>query len=278
MPPRIPNLPRHPFTGLRSPISKRFETTVEGQQNSRWLGTIKDRIGKCIMFGMSREQAQDMAKVLQVLGRDWRELIAGRYGYLVDKKRAGLSRHQVVWGEMDCMKHVNNVMYIRYAESARINWARNYATYIDPQNKDKWSQMCTPNGYGMILRSIKTSYLFPMTWPDHISVYHKLNHPPSNSGSSSFTLDVLIVSELHQRVAARCRENIVTYDYKEKRKEILQPWLLDAFAKTWEEQNVAMANALKKIEDIEKKVRRLEIDTWDRTDAVEDMGTATETL
>ncbi|KAI9646136.1 hypothetical protein NHQ30_005576 [Ciborinia camelliae] len=113
----------------------------------------------------------------------------------------------------------------------------------------------------------------PMTWPDHISVYHKLSHLPSDK-DASFNLDVIIVSELHQRVAARCAEDIVTYDYRKGRKELLQPWLLDAFAKTWEEQNAAMTSALKKIEDIEEKVRKLEIDTWDRADAVEDMGTA----
>ncbi|KAA8568486.1 hypothetical protein EYC84_007517 [Monilinia fructicola] len=149
---------------------------------------------------------------------------------------------------MDSMKHVNNVMYIRYAESARVNWAQNYAIHVDPQNKDKWSKMCKPEDYGMILRSIKTEYLFPLTWPDHISVYHKLSHAPNDHipPSGSFKLEVLIVSELHQRVAARCVEEIVTYDYKKGKKEALQPWLVDALTKTWEEQNAAMASALRK--------------------------------
>ncbi|KAF7879203.1 hypothetical protein EAF04_000401 [Stromatinia cepivora] len=281
MPPRIHHLPRRPFISVRSPVLKRFESTVErqpdGNSDSRWLSTIKARIGKCIMFGMSREQARDAGKILEILGRDWRELVAGRLGYLVDKNRAGLTRHKVVWGEMDCMKHVNNVMYVRYAESARVNWTQNYAIHIDSQNKEKWRQICTPEGYGMILRSIKTTYLFPMTWPDHISVYHKLSHQPKSEDEFSFKLDVLIVSELHQRPAARCVEDIVTYDYKNGKKERLQPWLLDAFAKTWEEQNIAIANARKKIEGIEEKVRKLEIETWDRADAVEDMGTANKT-
>lgn len=117
-----------------------------------------------------------------------------------------------------------------------------------------------------------------MTWPDHISVYHKLSKlPVSGDNVHSFKLGVLIVSELQQRIAARCEEDIVTYDYKEGRKAKLQPWLLDAFAKTWEEQNTAMERALKKIDDIEERVRKLEIDTWDRADAVEDMGTANKT-
>lgn len=116
-----------------------------------------------------------------------------------------------------------------------------------------------------------------MTWPDHISVYHKITSIPSArsvSSVDSLHLDVLIVSELHQRIAATCEETIVTYDYEEGKKAELQPWLLDAFSKTLEEQNAAMATALKKIEAIEEKVRKLEISTWDRADAVEDMGAA----
>jgi len=41
--------------------------------------------------------------VLKVLAEEWRDLVAGREGFLVDGKRAGLLRQGVVWGEMDCM-------------------------------------------------------------------------------------------------------------------------------------------------------------------------------
>lgn len=56
--------------------------------------------------------------------------------------------------------HVNNVTYNRYAESARVNWAQKYATHIDPAHKKEWSELCTPRGIGLILRSIKTDYKF----------------------------------------------------------------------------------------------------------------------
>jgi hypothetical protein len=55
------------------------------------------------MFGLSRSQARRAGDILEVLGRDWRELVAGRQGFLVDRRRAGLYRHRVVWGEMDSM-------------------------------------------------------------------------------------------------------------------------------------------------------------------------------
>jgi len=56
--------------------------------------------------------------------------------------------------------HVNNVTYVRYAESGRINWAQNYANFIDPKHKREWSELWTPSGEGLILRSIKTDFKF----------------------------------------------------------------------------------------------------------------------
>jgi len=71
--------------------------------NARWLSDTKARIGKCVMFGLSKEQAAKSAAVCRALGEEWRDFVAGKEGFLVDRKRAGLLRHGVVWGEMDCM-------------------------------------------------------------------------------------------------------------------------------------------------------------------------------
>jgi acyl-CoA thioesterase FadM len=55
--------------------------------------------------------------------------------------------------------HVNNVVYNRFAESARVNWALNFAA-SDPEHKAEWKELMTPNGIGLILRSIRTDYKF----------------------------------------------------------------------------------------------------------------------
>lgn len=60
--------------------------------------------------------------------------------------------------------HVNNVTYVKYAESGRINWAQNFANYIDPKHKKEWSELWTPKGNGLILRSMKTDYKFVGPW------------------------------------------------------------------------------------------------------------------
>lgn len=58
--------------------------------------------------------------------------------------------------------HVNNVMYNRYAESARVNWTLNFAA-MDPKHKKEWLELISPKSIGLILRSIKTDYKFVST-------------------------------------------------------------------------------------------------------------------
>ena len=117
-----------------------------------------------------------------------------------------------------------------------------------------------------------------MTWPDKITVYHKLTHaPPSDSKTpySTWDLSVLILSEVHQRPAARCHEVITTYDYRLGRKTAsIPPFMLKQFQSTWRLQEEAKITWQGRIEDINEKVRALETGSWDRPDAVEDMGSA----
>ncbi|DAA76125.1 TPA_exp: Uncharacterized protein A8136_1162 [Trichophyton benhamiae CBS 112371] len=222
--------------------------------------------------------------VLEEIARDWRELVAGSEGFLTGEKYCGLHRHNVVWGEMDSMgmhRHVNNVMYVRYAETGRVNWSRNIALHHDPENSKEWSQLMGSTSIGYILKSIKVDFKFPMMFPDQISVYHKLsNEPPAPndpnpSHFSNLHLDVLIMSEAKQRPAARCEEDVVLYDYRiAKKLNILPAWMLVQYRKLWEAQEAAKKANREKVRDIERRVRELEVGTWDREGAVESMGSA----
>ncbi|KAF2427738.1 hypothetical protein EJ08DRAFT_574934, partial [Tothia fuscella] len=247
-------------------------TAAPSQPSPRWLSETKSRIGKCITFGLESSQVSTAGAILAELGRNWRELIAGSEGYLTQEGRRGLWRHEVVWGEMDSMGHVNNVMYNRYAESGRVNWAANFtAATTDPAQRLEWSQLGKSVGIGMILRGIATEFKFPMTWPDHITVLHKLHTKPEDN-ADHFVLDVLILSELHQRPAARCKEDIVIYDYRKGRKAALKPHMVEAFQKTFEYQEEARKRNSKRMEEISERVRELEEASWDRVGAVEKFG------
>jgi hypothetical protein len=113
-----------------------------------------------------------------------------------------------------------------------------------------------------------------MTYPDHISVFHKLRSLPSPD-SSSFILDVMILSELYQRPAARCVEDIVVYDYVAGKKVAIRPFMMRAFERTWKEQEEERKRVEKRILEIESAVGELERETWNREGAVEDFGSGT---
>ncbi|KAL8943603.1 MAG: hypothetical protein Q9216_000968 [Gyalolechia sp. 2 TL-2023] len=164
-------------------------------------------------------------------------------------------------------------MYVRYAESGRVNWVQNYAKYHDPLHRKEWEELSTPRGDGMILRSIKTDFKFPMSWPDQISVYHKLRSPPFET-SDSFTLDVLILSEKHQRAAARCIEDIVIYDYRRGQKVPMRPFMFEQFSKSWQAQEEAKRRNGAKIEGLLERVRQLEERDLDKAEAAVDLDTS----
>ncbi|KAL2860714.1 thioesterase family protein [Aspergillus lucknowensis] len=248
----------------------------------RWLTITKRRVGRCIMFGLKPHQIQEAGEIVQRITRDWRELIAGSEGYLTDATRRGLFRQSVAWGEMAAettshsARHVNNVTYVRYAETARVYFTRNFALHIDPAHKTEWMNLVSNRGLGIILRSIKVDYKFPMQYPDKVTVYHKLVHDPSSSQTTQFAfhLQVMIISESRQRPAARCHEDLVTYDYKLGKKAAIPPFLMEQLKETWKLQEKAKSHWQQQILDIEARVRKLEVESWDREDAVEDMGSA----
>ncbi|PTU18417.1 hypothetical protein P175DRAFT_0444161 [Aspergillus ochraceoroseus IBT 24754] len=240
----------------------------------RWLTMTKRRVGRCMMFGLKPDQIQEAGEILQQIARDWRELIAGSEGYLTEETRRGLFRQRVAWGEMH--GHVNNVTYVRYAETARVYFTRNFAVHIDPSHKEEWMNLVSSRGLGIILRSIKVDYKFPMQYPDKVTVYHKLVHDPASPQFSqyAFHLQATILSEARQRPAARCHEDLVTYDYRLGKKAAIPPFLMEQFQRTWQLQEEAKKIWRQRILDIEAAVRKLEVESWDREDAVEDMGSA----
>ena len=110
-----------------------------------------------------------------------------------------------------------------------------------------------------------------MTYPDHISVYHKLRSAPNDS-TNSLILDVLILSERHQRPAARCIEDLVIYDYKRGSKTPIRGYMVKAFRKAWELQEAAKIRNEQRIRALLESVTRLERNNWNREGAVEDTG------
>jgi hypothetical protein len=112
-----------------------------------------------------------------------------------------------------------------------------------------------------------------MKYPDRVTVLHKLKDQPK-SDADHFILDVLILSELHRRPAARCVEDIAVYDYKAARKSPMKPFMVKKLQETYELQEEAKRKYGNQIMDLIKRVQQLEQGSWDRPDAKEDFGSA----
>jgi|SRR5450432_1800861 hypothetical protein len=112
-----------------------------------------------------------------------------------------------------------------------------------------------------------------MTWPDKVSVYHKLRSSPS-SLDDFFILDVIILSEQQQRAAARCQEDIVVYNYKKGKKTPLRPFMVEVFRETIRLQEEAKEKNTQRVLDLLREVESLEKESWDKIDAKEDFGGA----
>lgn len=106
----------------------------------------------------------------------------------------------VVWGEMDAFQHVNNVVYFRYMETARI------AYFL----KMNYMKIMEETGLGPILGSTQCRYRFPLTYPDTVSVGARV--PELNA--DRFRMEYRIVSHRHQRIAAEGDAVVVSYDYR----------------------------------------------------------------
>jgi acyl-CoA thioester hydrolase len=113
----------------------------------------------------------------------------------------------VAWGEMDAFQHVNNIVYLRYAESARI-------AYLE---RAGLSDALQTTGIGPILGSIECRYKFPLTYPDTVRVGTRV----SEIGTDRFHVQFRIVSTRHQRVAAEGGSVIVAFDYRNGSKALL---------------------------------------------------------
>ena len=65
--------------------------------NSKFfLSDLKQRLGKCILFGLNEEQTKEAGRIAKTLAQEWVEMMAGYEGFSVDPK----SNEKIRWGDM----------------------------------------------------------------------------------------------------------------------------------------------------------------------------------
>lgn len=83
-----------------------------------------------------------------------------------------------------------------------------------------------------------------------------------------------MLSHNHRRIAARLYEDVSFYDYRIASKTQMPEFMREVLTDVWRQQQAEMVRARTRIWELAATVERLEKGTWDRADAVEDLGSA----
>ncbi len=110
----------------------------------------------------------------------------------------------VAWGDMDAMRHVNNIVYFRYFENARI-------AYFD--RTGLWEFM-EKTGIGPILASTQCRFRAPLSYPDVVSIGASV----PDIGRDRFTMKYSVASHRLSKIVADGDGVLVAYDYRNSRK------------------------------------------------------------
>jgi acyl-CoA thioester hydrolase len=110
----------------------------------------------------------------------------------------------VAWAEMDYFRHVNNTVFFRWFESARIA----YLTEIRFDDDEK------QEGVGPILASTHARFRRPVTFPDRVRAGARV----TEVAEDRFTMEYRVVSEAQEAVVAEGGGTVVSYHYGTRRK------------------------------------------------------------
>ncbi len=118
----------------------------------------------------------------------------------------------VQWGELDAYGHVNNTVFFRYFESARIE-------FLD---RCGLLRSYDENRIGAILHSTSCRFRQPLLYPDSVLVGTRA----ASVETDRFTMDYLVVSRQSGLVVAEGKGVVVSFDYVARTKVPLPPDVL----------------------------------------------------
>ena len=94
-----------------------------------------------------------------------------------ERKLVHTTRVAIRWADMDAQGHVNNTLYFRYMERARIEWL----TWLD--------QRCGGfPGQGSVIVNASCTFIAPLTYPGTVEVRMYLDPPGRSSIGTHYEL------------------------------------------------------------------------------------------
>ena len=89
------------------------------------------------------------------------------------KKLIHVTKMPIRWGDMDAYGHVNNTVYFRYMEQARVEWIEDMQVPV------------RPGGAGPVIINASCTFLIPMNYPGMVEV-RTFTGPPGRSSVQTY--------------------------------------------------------------------------------------------
>jgi acyl-CoA thioester hydrolase len=115
-----------------------------------------------------------------------------------------VQERRVEYGELDAMRHVNNTVFARWFETARLEFLHR----LDPT-----MDVADPGRFGLILASLTVNYRAPAAYAQGLRVMVRC----VEVGASSITLEYRVEDVEDGQLVADGRTVSVTFDYVEER-------------------------------------------------------------
>ncbi len=115
-----------------------------------------------------------------------------------------IEAYPVHWGDMDAAKHVNNLIYLRWAESIRLSYFKAMGMDLSFSNAEA----------DPIMGWQDCKYIFPVTHPDTIIAAARTIEVLDDR----FFMEIAIFSKKHQRIVAISKQRIIPYSYNLSKK------------------------------------------------------------
>ncbi len=115
-----------------------------------------------------------------------------------------IHRERVRFGDLDAMRHLNNVVYLRYFESARIAYLSELSPDHSPSNPERGS-------YGLIFAEGHINYRSPVHFDEEVEVHCSIAEVRRSAVRMDFAMHV------GERLAAEGYGWLVGFDYGDQK-------------------------------------------------------------
>ena len=108
---------------------------------------------------------------------------------------------RVRFGDLDAMRHLNNVVFLRYFETARISYMRTLTPDHDPADPER-------GGFGFIFAECHINYRSPVYFDEVVDVHCSIGEVRRSAFQVAFAMKV------GHRIAAEGYGWLVGFDYE----------------------------------------------------------------